>query len=604
VSFLNPIWLLLAGAVAVPLILHLMRRRIETRLEFPAARYLARAERENIRRLKLRNLLLMLLRALAVFFLALAAARPIGWLMGGGHVPTALALVVDNSLSSGVIIDGAPLLNQLKQAARTVVDASTAADRLWVVTVDAQVTGGAKGVVGDAIDRLDVFGGRGDLAAAVTRAAGVVLAAGLPAREVVVISDGQASQWPASLTLGDVRTIVYTPSTTPPENRAVAVAEPRPSRWTPRGALVVRASGADSATYRVSLGDRTLARGLLRGDEEVIVRTEPALRGWAAGRVELAPDELRGDDERHFAVWIGPAPAVRVHASAGEFAVSAMEALVQSERATTGGAIEIAPADAVSSLPALILAPSDPVRLGAANRSLERLGLPWRFGEARRDNTIARRSTLDGTEIRLRYPLRSVAAGASDTLALASGEPWIVAGEQYVLLASPLDPAATDLPVRAQFLPWLSELIGQRLTSGATTTIQSLPGAALRLPQGVTGMERDDGQVLPVTGSETAPTRAGVYFLRRGADRMGAVVVNVEAEESRLARLDTRELDSRIRSSERLVTADQSRLSRSVFEIGARRPLQGLLLVLAMGCLMFEMFIVRRAERQGRRRAA
>src|SRR5690348_7077681 len=74
VSFLAPLWLALAGAAAVPLLIHLLRRRIGTRVEFPAARYLARAEQEHSRSLKLRNLLLMLLRVAIVLLVALAAA--------------------------------------------------------------------------------------------------------------------------------------------------------------------------------------------------------------------------------------------------------------------------------------------------------------------------------------------------------------------------------------------------------------------------------------------------------------------------------------------------------------------------------------------------
>ena len=60
-SFLAPLWLLLGGAAAVPLLLHLMRRRTGVRVEFPAVRYLARAEKEHSSRLRLRNLLVMLL---------------------------------------------------------------------------------------------------------------------------------------------------------------------------------------------------------------------------------------------------------------------------------------------------------------------------------------------------------------------------------------------------------------------------------------------------------------------------------------------------------------------------------------------------------------
>ncbi len=45
-SFLAPLYLLLAAAIAVPLLIHLMRRRIGARVDFPAARYLA-ARREG-----------------------------------------------------------------------------------------------------------------------------------------------------------------------------------------------------------------------------------------------------------------------------------------------------------------------------------------------------------------------------------------------------------------------------------------------------------------------------------------------------------------------------------------------------------------------------
>src|SRR5437762_11570288 len=111
-SFLSPWFLVLAGAAAVPLLIHLLRRRIGVHVEFPAARYLARAEREHSRTLRMRNLLLMLLRVVAVLLIALAAARPSARIAGsaGGHAPTALAIVLDNSMSTSVGEGGTPLL--------------------------------------------------------------------------------------------------------------------------------------------------------------------------------------------------------------------------------------------------------------------------------------------------------------------------------------------------------------------------------------------------------------------------------------------------------------------------------------------------------------
>src|SRR6476469_7244446 len=105
-SFLAPLWLALGAAISIPLLLHLMRRRVATRVEFPAARYLQRAEAEHSRSLRIRNLLLMMLRVLIVLALALAAARPFLPGLGVGHGPTAVAIVLDNSLSTTAVVGG------------------------------------------------------------------------------------------------------------------------------------------------------------------------------------------------------------------------------------------------------------------------------------------------------------------------------------------------------------------------------------------------------------------------------------------------------------------------------------------------------------------
>src|SRR5688500_20145432 len=184
----------------------------------------------------------------------------------------------------------------------------------------------------------------------------------MPASTVFLLTDGQASKWQGDLSLGDVRVVAWAPTGGTPFNRAVTMAEPRPPRWSPKGTVLVGASGADSVTFRVTLGGRTSARGLLRGSDEQVVRLEPPERGWGAGTVDLAPDELRGDDERHFAVWVGDAPAVSVLPGAGAFVREAVDALVQSALVTRGSAIEVGAVDEVTRLPALLIAPSDPVR--------------------------------------------------------------------------------------------------------------------------------------------------------------------------------------------------------------------------------------------------
>jgi hypothetical protein len=100
--FLQPIYLYGLVAAALPIAIHLLNRRRQKRLLFPAVRFLLLSERRVSRSQRLRHWLLLALRTLAVVLLALLLASPIfqtgiGPLAGGGNL--SLALILDNSLS-------------------------------------------------------------------------------------------------------------------------------------------------------------------------------------------------------------------------------------------------------------------------------------------------------------------------------------------------------------------------------------------------------------------------------------------------------------------------------------------------------------------------
>ena len=223
VSFLAPFALVLAGAAAVPLVLHLLRRRTGEKVDFPAIRYLLRAEREHSRQLKLRNLLLMLLRVCAVLALALAAARPIGRLAGGSHAPTAIAIVLDNSLSTSVVVNGAPVLARLKDAARAAVGRANAArpalarHRRFARGRRQRGRGARR-----ARSHRGRSPGRATSRAAVARATQLVRGGGLPSRQIAVLTDAQATSWAAAVPLDGVATTVFAPGLAPPKNRVGA----------------------------------------------------------------------------------------------------------------------------------------------------------------------------------------------------------------------------------------------------------------------------------------------------------------------------------------------------------------------------------------------
>ena len=138
---------LLGGAllIGVPIVLHLVMRREVQQLVFPALRFVQQRKAVNQHRLRLRQLLLLLLRCAVICLLAFALARPT--LRGSGVAgkedsPIAAALVFDNSLRMTYLHENQSRLEKARELA------------LWLLEqlpTDAPVT---------VIDRASRYGGR------------------------------------------------------------------------------------------------------------------------------------------------------------------------------------------------------------------------------------------------------------------------------------------------------------------------------------------------------------------------------------------------------------------------------------------------------------
>jgi hypothetical protein len=340
--------------------------------------------------------------------------------------------------------------------------------------------------------------------------------------------------------------------------------------------------------------------------------------------VELEPDELPGDNVRHFAVWIGPAPGIDVSAAAGPFVRSGVDVLKGGGRVTDGRDIAVVPADELSSLPALILAPADPVRIGAANRALERAGVPWRFGLSHRgEATITaangaevarpranppdaggsdsvRAAAFTDVSATVRYDLVAQPGADADTLARVGRDPWVVAGPRYVLIASPMDPAATTFPVRAAFVPWLAEVLTERLVGEPGGVVAAAPGRSLPRPRWADAMEGPSGARAVLGDDFQVPALPGTYFLDRGGRRVGAVVVNPDPSESVLDRMGAAEIGRRISAQRVLIAPNRPQFAAMSFRAAAQRSILEPLVIAALALLVIEAVMVR----VGRRAAA
>ena len=106
-SFLNPLLLLGALGIALPIVAHLLNRFEVRQTDWAAMQFLNRNVRVRSRNIKLRDLLLLLLRCLALLLLVMALARPslkdrsLSWLPGESRVGAVIALDVSFSMEHG-----------------------------------------------------------------------------------------------------------------------------------------------------------------------------------------------------------------------------------------------------------------------------------------------------------------------------------------------------------------------------------------------------------------------------------------------------------------------------------------------------------------------
>jgi hypothetical protein len=639
VTFLAPFFLSLAVLAGVPLLVHLLRRRVTRTVPFPAVRFLQQSQREHDRERLVRNRLLLLLRLLAVFALVAAVARPVASIGGAGHPPAAVAIVLDQSMSTAAVVDGQTLFARLQAAAQSVASQLATADRGWLVTSHGTVLAGDGPTLSAAIAALRPAAGRGDLAGALQRGRRLVRAGAPRTPVLVVVTDGQRSALdgqPEPLALDDVPLVVHVPPLTPPRNRAVVDVSVEPARWTPAGRLRAQLVVPGATPWRAILAQRTLARGTtesigaMDGPTAVDVEAVATDTGWLAGRVELDPDDFPGDDLRHFAVRVAPPTPVSVSAAAGPFVRAAIEALIDDGRLRRAGGADARDAGTVSIVSAVErargatvrVAPSDPLQVVAANRALEQAGVPWRYGAVLRDSVTVRvpetaasvaaesRSegerapaddgvSLVGTTVALRYRLAPVAgpptsgASAGEVLLEAGGSPWLVVGRDYALLASPLVPDATDAPLRGAFLPWLRDLVSRRLGDDGLM-LAAAPGDTLTAVGQIDSLVSPAGTARPTSGvGLVVPDTTGVYALRRAGRTVGVLVVNAEPEESRVTAWGDSIWQGEWIDGTRQLVASSDALASAVFDRAGGRSIIWPLVALALLALGLEALVAR-----------
>jgi hypothetical protein len=506
----------------------------------------------------------------------LAAAGPTLPLRGvPGHAPSALVVVLDNSASSAATAGGTPLLARMKESARAALRRAGPDDALWLITADGVPRRGGAPELMALVDRLDASPRRLDLGAAVTLA-GEVLAGERRPGQILVVSDAQAT----AVSPADVRVpiVVARPGDATVRNVGIGALDVGPQPWSTDGGRVSVALAGDSgatAPVSVSLGGRPGRQALATVGGMASVALPGVPGGWWQVEASTDPDELRLDDRRTATVRV--APVARADCTgAGRYAAAACDVLRRSGRLSEGDGVVLGRLGRRASI---VLPPADAAALGALNRELARRGVSWSFGEPVARGELSDSGALVSRErVGRRYRLVPSGSGRTGMLASVGGEPWIVRSGGVVLVGSRLEPEWTALPLSAQFMPFMDALLN-RVAQGDVALLRAAPGDPVLLPDVVTDVRAGQRSWRAEGGAAFRPPTTGSYALLAGRDTVGALDVNVDPRESRLARADPRALQRLWRGARLVALGDAG---DAAFAGLARGDLRGPLLLTAL----------------------
>ena len=327
-TFLNPFMLFGLAAASVPLLIHLLNLRKLRTVEFSSLRFLKELQKSSIRRVKIRQWLLLAIRTLMIVTLVLAFARPAlrGSFAGllGGRAATAMVLLLDDSPSTAARNERGEIFPQIRTAALGIGGLIREGDQLFVMRLSA--IGRTDDVafirapedLGKILATVEPTQVRVSYRRALAKAAEVLSKTSAANREIYLLTDAQANQFSESQAPGDtlpvlagVHVFVVHPGPAQGVNGEVAstqfltsvVTKSRPVELLAT-VRVPGASGPLSSVASVYLAGTRVAQqsvDLSAGQSAAVhARFVPRQTGMLSGYVQIEDDALDADNRRFF----------------------------------------------------------------------------------------------------------------------------------------------------------------------------------------------------------------------------------------------------------------------------------------------------------------
>lgn len=137
-NFLNPSLLFGLFAISIPILIHLLNLRKIRKVEFSTLMFLKEIQKSKMRRIRLKQILLLLLRIFTIIFLVLSFANPVyeGFAGNNDNAGNSTSLIfIDDSFSMEARDNKGQYLSQAKEAVKKILESHKESDNVYFIPV-------------------------------------------------------------------------------------------------------------------------------------------------------------------------------------------------------------------------------------------------------------------------------------------------------------------------------------------------------------------------------------------------------------------------------------------------------------------------------------
>lgn len=321
-TFLNTAILFALSAALLPLIIHLFTRVKHKNIPFSTLEFLKELEKKQIKRLKLRQILLLILRFLIIVCLVLAFARPTFVSHFGIITPnakTTAAIILDNSASMKVENNGTTLYELAQSKINELNNAMREGDEIYFLTARDTINPPSFTNISSLqkyVRQMDFDYGHSSLDGAITKAHQIVKNSQNVNKEVYLFSDIQKSAFGSdTLQLNESKNFIFPYRAKAPQNISFSNINIGSAIFEKGKVIDIQAT---IENFGESAVDNKLAQLFINGKRaaQKVMSIGPKSRitesfkfmlnstGHTSGYFILEEDDLLDDNRRYFAFYV------------------------------------------------------------------------------------------------------------------------------------------------------------------------------------------------------------------------------------------------------------------------------------------------------------